>query len=173
MLEKIKAFLNIKPPKTDLADHIRKESFEKERIRLAEIEGKKEAQLQSNERLSKLIIPKNQQVKKTNWQDNLQSLASVIDATFKPTIKINKTEKLNDNIVAPTFKPIMMAKTKKSKGKKKSGKSKKKYIIVDGKAYPISSEEITTQKEKKTEEEPKKESQFNDDGISPTFSVYK
>lgn len=171
MLEKIKAFLNIKPPKTDLAAHIRKKSFEEERLRLAEIEGKKEAQFQSNERLSKLITSKAQQVTKTNWRNNLQSLSNIIDETFKPSIKINKIEKLNDDGISRTFKPIMMAKTKKSKGKKKLGKAKKKYVIVDGKAYPIGSEEVATQKEKKIEEKPKKESQFKDDGISPTFSL--
>lgn len=105
LIEKFKAFLNIKPPKTDLAEEIRKEAFEKERIRLAVIEGKKEAGLLSKKRLEEFKQKqKESKPKQSNWQDKLQSISDSLDSTFKSTIPIKKSKQkeINDGI-SPTF----------------------------------------------------------------------
>lgn len=109
MWEKIKAFLGITPPKTDMADAIRKEAFEKERVRLAAIEGKKEAELLSKKRLEQFESKQKQEIKqakqpfqKSNWQNQLQSISDAIDSTFKPSTK-QKFKKPEGDGVSPTF----------------------------------------------------------------------
>ena len=106
MWEKIKSFLNVKPPKTELADSIRQEAFEKERLKLAVIEGKKEAQLQSEKRLEKLEEKQKEAKPKTNWgilQSRLQSISNSIDTTFKPSNKQKKQKEDVGDGISPTF----------------------------------------------------------------------
>src|SRR3990167_7681331 len=80
IIEKFKAFLNIKPPKTDLAEEIRKEAFEKERIRLAVIEGKKEAGLLSKKRLEE--FKQKQKESKPKQKSKQKEINDGISPTF-------------------------------------------------------------------------------------------
>ena len=115
--EKIKAFLGIKPPKTDLADEIRKQSYEKERIRLAEIEGKRQAIVQS-ERFIKQLETTPQKENKPNWQNELKNISTALSDTFSSTFKPMPIENEDNSDYIDTKA------TKKSK-KKKQKKAKK------------------------------------------------
>ncbi len=105
-LEKLRAFLNIKPEKTELADHIRKKAYEQERIKLAEIEGKEKAKLESKRYMEKLEAQKheNQGIKR-NWRGTLQSLSDAIDNTFKPSTPQQPIKKTKEHDgISPTFR---------------------------------------------------------------------
>ncbi len=103
MWQKIKSFLKDlfkpKPQTTDIAEHERKKAYEKEKIRLAKVHGKRDAR--------GLYKQDNAVVKKSNWQGKLQGFSDVLDDTFKPSIapikKSKKQLKEMDDGISPTF----------------------------------------------------------------------
>lgn len=136
-----------KPRTSTVADDVRKKAYEEEKIKLAEIEGRKKAQVESENYIK--VIEKPQQATQTNWQGKLQSLSDALDATLKPTIKPIK-DAVESNV--------------QKENPQKTEKGKKMYVVIKGKKYTIRSKD---NEKPKSKEQPK---QIHD-GISPTFSL--